>query len=364
MTRLTTATRPRFADWRPVPTSPAHRLACALAVLLIAPLLLVLQPEEATAASSLPSCPSVKKRVGGSMSSGIDATNRRATWNLRRAVWKDNAPNRIEYPIRSDAWTRGCLIGGRVHGNVPRRWTRDQWYDGEDGGRRMGGEVFRQNLTNTADNFLLIRGAYASDFEDAFDPNAARWDSTTYLDHVRAKYIRDDCIENEDVPHNMVITDSLFDGCFTGIAQRPGSDGAVQNGQGPHSFTMRNSLMYIKPQPLGPNYCDASDVPRGRCAATDQANRWLGAHGIWKWSPQAAHKVTIRNTVFRLDMASYSSCSPQVWPRGTYKNVILVWAGKGRYRTAGGCTNVLPPGVTLTTDLAVWRRAKRAWLNN
>jgi hypothetical protein len=51
-----------------------------------------------------------------------------------------------------------------------------------------------------------------------------------------------------------------------------------------------------------------------------------------------------------------------VWPAGTYENVKVVWTGKGSYATAGGCKNVLPPGVTLTTDKSVWDNAKSAWL--
>ena len=39
---------------------------------------------------------------------------------------------------------------------MPRTWTRDQWYDGEDGGDRMGGEAFRHTLTRSKDNFLRI----------------------------------------------------------------------------------------------------------------------------------------------------------------------------------------------------------------
>ena len=51
-----------------------------------------------------------------------------------------------------------------------------------------------------------------------------------------------------------------------------------------------------------------------------------------------------------------------MWPAGTYENVKVVWTGKGSYATAGGCKNVLPAGVTLTTDKSVWDNAKSAWL--
>ena len=58
----------------------------------------------------------------------------------------------------------------------------------------------------------------------------------------------------------------------------------------------------------------------------------------------------------------FGTSSTQVWPAGTYENVKVVWTGKGSYATAGGCKNVLPPGVTLTTDKSVWDNAKSAWL--
>ncbi len=162
---------------------------------------------------------------------------------------------------------------------------------------------------------------------------------------------------------NVVVRNSLFDGCFTGFAQRPKyAGGAVQNGSGPQSLTVDHSLMYIQPQPLGPKYCSSAKEASGRCKRTSRPNVWLGAHGIWKWSSAAAKHVTIRDTVFRLDQPSYSSCASQQWPAGTYQNVTLVWTGSGRYSTAGGCKNVLPPGVKLTTDKSVWDNAKAAWL--
>jgi hypothetical protein len=312
---------------------------------------------------SVAATPPVTLTLTGNQTQGVRADNNGGTWDLRGAVWNENAPDPIAYPIRSDAWTKGAILGGTVYGNIPKTWTRDQWYNGLDGGRELHGEVYRQSMTDTADNTLLIQDGYAEDFEDAYDPNAVRSDSTTDLEHVRATYIRDDCIENEDVPHNLILRNSLFDGCFTGFAERPGGLSGAQNGTGPQSFTVEDSLVYIQPQPLGPLYCNSTKVTSGRCKATSDPQVWLGAQGIWKWSQAAASKVTVRNTIFRLDMASYSSCLPQQWPAGTYENVTLVWAGSGPYATAGGCNNVLPSGVTLTTDVSVWDNAKAAWLN-
>lgn len=307
-------------------------------------------------------CPTVKLSRTGDQRSGLHADNEDGTWRLTGARWHRNAPSPLSYPVRSDAWTRGCVLGGRVVGNVPRTWTRDQWYDGEDGGDRMGGEAFRHTLTRSKDNFLRIVDASVSDYEDAFDPNSADASATTYLDHVRATNIRDDCVENEDVPHNMVVVDSLFDGCFTAFAQRPSGSESASVGTGSQSFTLIDSLVHVNPQPLGPEYCDSDRVREGRCRLTSRDGVWLGAYGIWKWSDEAAARVTVRDTIFRLDMPSYSSCRPQEWPPGTYENVTLVWTGAGEYESAGGCTNRLPKGVTLTTDIKVWNSARAAWL--
>jgi hypothetical protein len=347
----------------------SSRVRAGVAGLVVAALLLTAcsaapgRHEVATTVAA-PSCPAVSLTRTGYQHSAIDAANDHRTWKLVGAVWDENAPDPLEYPIRSDAWTRGCIIGGTVNGDVPKSWTRDQWFDGEDGGTRLGGEAFRQTMTSTPGNFLLIRDAYVEDYEDAYDPNSPARSYVTYLDHVRAKYIRDDCIENEDVPHTMVVRNTLFNGCFTAFAERPHGSTTARNGGGPQSFRVEDSLVYIRPQPLGPNYCDGEKVRLGRCRPTSRPAVWLGAYGIWKWSNQAASRVTVRDTIFRLDMPSYSSCQSQKWPVGTYENVTLVWLGRGKYRTAGDCTNRLPRGVTLTRDIRVWRAAKAAWLRH
>jgi hypothetical protein len=235
------------------------------------------------------------------------------------------------------------------------------WYDGEDGGTRRGGDAFRQTMARAPDNFLRIRDAHVEDYEDAYDPNSPVPTYTTYLDHVSATFIRDDCIENEDVPHTMVVRHAFLNGCFAAFAERPADATTTRNGQGPLSFTVEDSLVYVRPQPLGPNYCDRQSTRQGRCRPTGRPGVWLGSYGIWKWSDEAARTVTVRRTIFRLDMPSYSSCHAQQWPAGTYVDVTLVWLGRGRYRTAGHCDNRLPDGVRLTTDARVWREAAAEW---
>ena len=345
-----------------------HPLRLVAVLALVAPLTLLAGSGGSPGAEALPGCPATMLSRTGPQTTGIYETATDATWDLNGAVWDHVAPKPLMYPVRSETWTRGCIVGARIYGDVPQNLTRDQWYDGQDGGPRMGGEGFRQTLTDSPGNYVLIRNTYVSDYEDAYDPNGVNPGDMLYLDHVQAHYIRDDCIENEgrgttQVPMSVVVRDSLFDGCFTGFAERPPAAGdGLPNGTGAQTFDVAHTLLYVQPQPLGPNYCSTTLTLIGRCTATAQPGVWLGAHGIWKWSSAGAATVVVRNSIFRLDLPSYSSCVSQKWPNGTYENVVLVWAGPGPYASAGGCANTLPPGVRLTTDVGVWDRAKAAWL--
>jgi hypothetical protein len=333
-----------------------------VAVLPVLALCMCSSEEAVSPSAERPPCPEVSLTRTGSQHTAVDETNDGGTWDLRGAVWDENAPDPIEYPVRSEEWTKSCVVGGTILGGIPRRWTRDQWYDGEDGGTPLGSDAFRLTMTDTRGNFVVIKDAHVEDFEDAYDPNSPEATYTTYLVHVRARFVRDDCVENEDVPHNLVIRDSLFDGCFTAFAERPHGSSSARNGTGAHSFTVDSSLVHVRPQRLGPGYCGAEEVDEGRCRPTRTPEVWVGAYGIWKWSDEAAREVAVRDSIFRLDMPSYSSCSSQEWPNGTYENVTLVWTGAGRYANAGGCHNRLPKGVRLTTDVGAWRTAKKAWL--
>lgn len=327
-------------------------LCVALAVVLFA---CIAADDKSDAATT---CPATTVTRTGNQTSDLNQSNNGGTWNLTGATW-----NKVsDYPVRSSSWSKGCLLGSTVIGRIPRSNTRDQWYNGV-GGTEITGDAYALTLTSGSDNWAYQRDSYVTDVEDAYDPNGTAATQMVTLDHVRAEYVRDDCLENEgSTVASVTISNSLLDGCFTAFAERPSGASTAQNGTGAASFTVTDSLVYVQPQPLGSRYCDSSAVTRGRCKTTGTSGVWLGAYGIWKWSTAAAKTVTVRNTVFRLDMPSYSSCSSQKWPAGTYQNVTLVWTGPGSYATAGDCANVLPAGVTLTTDVSVWDNAKAAWL--
>ncbi|HEU4515270.1 MAG TPA: hypothetical protein VFR87_19330 [Nocardioidaceae bacterium] len=310
------------------------------------------QPASDPAAFAIPTCPPTTLTLTGPQSEALERDNDRGTWDLSGAVWVGET-----YPIRSERWTRGCVRGGEVDGGIPRALTRDEWYDGDSGA--ADGEGFTITVGGARSPWLYVEGLYVHDTEDAYDPNATSSEASTYLERVHAEYIRDDCIENEQGVHSVYVNDSFFDGCFTAFAERPPGSESTSEGTADVSFVVENSLVHVQPQPLGDNYCDEDSIDRGRCV--EDGSGWLGSYGIWKWSDQAAAHVEIRNSIFRLDLPSYSSCLAQEWPPGVFRNVTVVWTGPGDYATAGGCRNKLPRGVRLTTDLSIWNAAVAAW---
>ena len=68
-------------------------------------------PSEVPVVAGVPTCPAVSLTRVGERHSAVEATNNGGTWDLTRAVWDENAPDPIEYPVRSDAWTKGCVLG-------------------------------------------------------------------------------------------------------------------------------------------------------------------------------------------------------------------------------------------------------------
>jgi hypothetical protein len=267
------------------------------------------------------------------------------TWDLTAFTHK-TTPDPTRYPFRLEGVTNVCIVGGKIIGNIPDNYSRTQWYDRvgiPSDAAEYDGDAFR--VTQEA-GWSLIKDAYVERVSDAYDPNAAPGDKT-YIDHVHAKHIRDDCIENDDLPHSVYVNDSLFDGCFNFISEREADSSYADQGNTAGETVIENSLVYVEPMPLGSKYCDGNS----RCVNEG------GARGLFKWSATATTNLVVRNTIFRIDQQSYSSSNADRFPTGRYENVTLVWLGPGDY------PEPLPRGVTLTRDKSVWDNAKAAWLS-
>jgi hypothetical protein len=322
----------------------------------------------AVAQAATPQCggpvtPVTGEQASASVGAGTPA-QRDLTWDLTGATWHSprpsGTPDSQRYPFRLDNASRVCVLGGSVIGNIPREFSRDEFYRTNTENVEWDNEAFRFNHPNDPASWIVQRDAYVENVSDAFDPNAVNALSTTYLDHVHAKDIRDDCIENEGsgfVPHTLVITNSLFEGCHAGISARPTGESQVRTGSGPSSLTMTDSLLWVKPNELGEKYCAEGSGP---CATIDGVP-YMGNHTIWKFSASGPSTITVRNTVFRVDMPTNWSLSNNAWPAGTYENVTLVWTGQAKYGDYPWGPSGQPAGVTVTNDVAVWDNAVAAW---
>lgn len=348
------------------------RLIGILTGLVMLTTLLVWAPAGNAVVTTTPACGPITKTVSGTQTGVVGDTSPPAgnneTWDLR-GMTHASTPTPTKIPVRFEGNTKFCVWGGKILGNIPRTATRDQWYNGV-GGTRQTGEAFRLTLSSGTANWQVIKDAHVQDHEDAYDPNSPGGANyTTYLDHVYAEWIRDDCVENEDKVHSLVIKNSLFNGCTTGLAEKPDSSSA-NVGTGPGSTVVEDSLFWIQPQPMGPLYCSTEREKYNRCVKIGD-NKWLGAYGMFKWGESATADLRLTNVVIRYDQPSYSSCNGNRFPtNGKYTNVTLVWTGKGSWQTAGGCTNVVPAGVTLVTDnpttteneaITYWNNKVAAW---
>jgi hypothetical protein len=153
-------------------------------------------------------------------------------------------------------------------------------------------------------------------------------------------WVRDDCLEDDHVQGGL-IEDSLFDGCYVGISERP-SPAIIDSGYDGRNdlLTIRSSLIRLEPMP----------GPRGGLA-TD-----LGHGQFFKWSDLAT-KLELYDDVFMAEQVAESGPDTMGVPASltACANNVMVWLGAGPYPAA------LPSCFTVTTDRAVWDAAVADW---
>ena len=151
-------------------------------------------------------------------------------------------------------------------------------------------------------------------------------------------YTRDDCIS--DISHgDLIIRDSLFDGCHTGISWRSTNN----NNKKLFKVDIQNTMFYVQPEP--------GSTSGGNCTQYVVNGKANGP--MWKMD-SVQSGVYLKNVIIRQDLGNHE-CADK-WPTGTYSNVTFVWTGSGTY------PGKLPAGVTLTRDVSVWNNARTQWL--
>jgi len=231
------------------------------------------------------------------------------------------ASSSTRYPISLDGGADVCLAGGTVRGQYDR--TLD-WATMHD--MNNAGAAFASPTT--------VDGIRVDDVTDGLRPRGI---GPFTIRNAWLSYIRDDCVEDDHVEGGL-IDDSLFDGCYVAISERPSS--AIGGQGGGQLLTIRRSLLRLEPMP-GPR-----NGSRGE----------LGNGEFFKWSDRAT-ALALYDNVFMAEKVGQGGPDTMGVPRplaGCARNV-MVWLGPGEYPAP------LPACFRVTRDRAVWDAAVADW---
>ena len=267
----------------------------------------------------------------------VDRPDNDHTYDARQAS-SDAYPDQTLYPFslgtRRPA-RHGCFLGGKVVGQQPRSLTWQAVKKDYDG----------TALQMAGNDWYLIDGLRVANVEDGLRPRGTQdrypkdGDGFT-LRNAYFSYIRDDCISNTDIAGG-VVEDSLFDGCYTGVSERPGDGNPQRRFPAPRGETLTLDRVLLRLEAMPGTYRD------------DDPQR-LGHGALFKWS-DVGNRVVIRDSVFLVEATPAGGRTD--FPPGTVaRNVTVVWLGPGRF------PGTVPAGVTVTTDRSRWDVARARWL--
>jgi hypothetical protein len=298
-------------------------------------------PDEQVMNARAAACLSSVRRRAGRVSTvaGTVPTFRRAkvpdrrTYDLRRARIV-GYPTTNRYPLafgKQDSGNATCVVGGTIAGRQSRELTWQVMKGKLDGDglhfKSRGGVVDGIRVDNVEDGVGTIAG----------DPEGI------LLRNAYMTYIRDDCIENDWIV-GLIVKDSLLDGCFFGLSQRPALGTGPRAAPPAERTLLDGVLIRLQPMPF--------EAQKARCAADG-----LGTGGFFKWSPYS-NRLVVRNSVLFAERVAALCGGPMDFPENaTFENVTLVWLGPGDYPGRLPAT-----GVTVTRDRQVWDEARAEWL--
>lgn len=186
--------------------------------------------------------------------------------------------------------------------------------------------------------WAVVDGARVENMMNGFRPAA----DGLVIRNAYLHYIRDDCIENDELKA-VRVEDSLFDGCYTALSARPDRGSPLYDDPRASTTTeLDHVLIRLLPMPGGHNVFDPGVRTFGH---------------LWKWSEVSGNTI-IRDSVIMVDDPSGRLARGLGWPSNVRaEGVTLVWTGRGDY------PGELPDeGVTVTTDRTVWEQARADWM--
>src|SRR5205823_5146526 len=210
------------------------------------------------------------------------------------------ASSSTHYPISLDGGADICLAGGTVRGQYDRRLDWATMHD-----MNNAGAAFASPTT--------VDGIRVDDVTDGLRPRGI---GPFTIRNAWLSYIRDDCVEDDHVEGGL-IDDSLFDGCYVAISERPSS--AIGGQGGGQLLTIRRSLLRLEPMPgppprRRPLTATVTDQAASRLAEARQALAATSTAG--PPSAPAARRATWRGADERPPSGSASRCSRPSRRRG------------------------------------------------
>jgi hypothetical protein len=248
----------------------------------------------------------------------LDATK----LDAREATFLASPTN--DYPVNLGGDGGVCFAGGATLGQYDRSLTWDDMHTLNNAGIRF------------ENPFATVEDARIDNVTDGIRPIAGPFT----IRGAWLSYVRDDCVEDDHVQPGL-IDDSLFDGCYVGISERP-SQAIIDSGYDGRAdlLTVQHSLVRLEPMP-GPRGGTATDLGNGQ---------------FFKWSDLAT-QLALHDNVFLAEQVSQSGPDTMGMPSSLVacSNNVMVWLGGGPYPAP------LPPCFTVTTDLSVWDAAVATW---
>ena len=258
----------------------------------------------------------------------FDATGARFT--VDNCGW---AGEKNPYPATLDECQDCTWYGGLWNSKIPQDTDWGNTYCNS-----AAAFAFRDSI-NFAFDSVRIDGAWDG---IRFQPREPDAKTTFVLENSWLSNVRDDCIEN-DALHDMIIRDSLLDGCFSGISLDPGRTGSpVPNRADTHTVVIEDVLLRLQDYPF-----------RGEV----QPGYFLKVHA-------ASPSIEIRDSIFAFDRVGYVD---RRWSRAMSKvkscsNNYLLWLSDtpmpASFPRIPACFTVL----TGAQARDKWEQSRDAWI--
>src|SRR3954451_15086401 len=314
------------------------------------PLAMVAAEAASASAATAPSCLGVPGATAVIVPAGTKAPyslspSKPVVVDLRAVTLTVNPPDGDGIAI-DNAPGGTCISGGEVVGQQ----SRDLGWDGVKHGGAGQYDHDGIHWSHPSPGLVTVENSHVVNVEDAIGPPkspSTDIGAGLLVRGIHAEYIRDDFLENDACLPGEV-ADVLVDGTHMFVSERP-SRSAQCVADRPKDLHIHDSVVWLSCQPDmrgSKNKSSCPNTPGGLRQSAGEVFKWRAGSG----------RVRMERVVVRIDGTPVGGAGSMAWSAGTYRDVTVIWTGEGAYPAP------VPPGVTVTTSLALWLNARAAWL--